>query len=464
MNPIANFEGPQLDATDPDYERARRVWNGAIDRRPLLIARCLGVNDVRAALAHARRHDLPVAVRGGGHSLAGHGVCDGLVIDLGLMNRVSVDAASRVGVVGPGAKWADVDDATRPHLLATPGGDTSTVGVAGLTLGGGLGWLSRMHGMSSDNLVGAEVVTADGERLLADDSSHPDLFWAIRGGGGNFGVVTELRFRLHPVPPTLLAGVLHHPVEAGAEVLGRIEELTSELPDEVSWAAAFLTGPAADALPAPLRGRPMLAVRLCYVGEPDQRAVAALAPLRALGPPLLDGVCPMSYATLQRLTDANAPFGLLYASASEWLCRLGARSIDAFVDAATTATSPLSLSLLNPMGGAIARRASDATAFGYRHARFAATIVAGWASPAEDPAPHRAWARRLWEALLPASAGGGYVNILGDEGPDRVRGAYGERTYARLVEVKDRYDPTNVFRSNQNVQPSSFASEVAVGR
>ena len=461
MSRIANFEGPQIDATHPDYARARGVWNGAIDRYPLLIARCLGVGDVRAALAHARQHGLPVSVRGGGHSLAGHGVCDGLVIDLGLMNRLSVDSASRVAVVGPGAKWGDVDRATRPYALATPGGDTSTVGVAGLTLGGGFGWLSRMYGMSSDNLLGAEIVLANGERLFVDDSSHPDLFWAIRGGGGNFGVATELRFRLHPVPPTLLAGVVHHPVESAPEVLGRLEELTPELPDEVSWAAAFLTAPPTDSLPAPLRHRRMLAVRLCYVGEPDERAIAGLAPLRALGSPLFDGVGAMPYEALQRLTDANAPYGSPYASASEWLCRLGAASIDAFVEAAVTATSPLSLSLINPLGGAIARQASDATAFAYRHARFAATVVASWASLDENPAPHRAWARRLWKSLIHASAGGGYVNILGDEGPDRVKAAYGERTYARLVEVKDRYDPSNVFRSNQNIRPSSFAREVA---
>jgi FAD/FMN-containing dehydrogenase len=448
---IPGFRGRQLDATHEDYGRARRVWNGAVDRRPALIAECTDATDVRAALLHASRRHLPIAVRGGGHSLAGHGVCDdGLVIDLGSMNAVSVDPLARIATVGPGATWGDVDRATRPHGLATPGGDTSTVGVAGLTLGGGLGWLSRMYGMTSDNLVGADVITADGELLRVGDDSHAELFWALRGGGGNFGVVTQLRFQLHPVPATLLAGVLSYPVSAAVEVLPRLEELSPTLPDEVSWTAAFLTAP--DAAHPALRGQPMLAIRLCYVGPPDEKAVAALAPLRGIGKPVVDTVAPMTYVALQQLTDANAPSGVPYTSASEWLRHLGRESAAQLASAAEAATSASSLSLINQMGGAVARRAPDATAFAFRHAPFVVTIIAGWETG--DAAPHRAWARGLWRSLLPASAGGGYVNILGDEGPERVRDAYGARTYARLVAVKDRYDASNVFRSNQNIRPS----------
>jgi FAD/FMN-containing dehydrogenase len=237
-------------------------------------------------------------------------------------------------------------------------------------------------------------------------------------------------------------------------VLSHLEEMTPDLPDQVSWAAAFLTAPATDAVPLVLRGQAMMALRLCYVGPPGATAAAALAPLRALGAPVSDSVAPISYAMLQQLTDANAPHGLPYASGSEWLRHLGERTIASLVEAARAATSPLSLSLVNPMGGAAARRPADATAFAYRHAAFAATIIAGWASTSADAEPHRAWVRRLHRALVPASAGGGYVNILGDEGPDRVRAAYGESTYARLVAVKDRYDPANVFSSCHNIPPS----------
>jgi FAD/FMN-containing dehydrogenase len=452
---IAGFQGRLIDRDHEDYDLARRMWNGAYDRRPLLIAQCLDALDVRAAVLHAREHDLPIAVRGGGHSLAGHSVCDGgLVIDLRLMKGVTVDPKARIATVETGAKWGDFDQAVSAYELGTPGGDTSTVGVAGLTLGGGLGWLSRMYGMTSDNLVGAELIDACGEILHVDEASHPDLLWGLRGGGGNFGVVTELRFALHPVPPILLAGVLHYPASSAVEVLGELAALTPSLPDEVSWAAAFLTASNSEAIPRALRGKPMLAVRVCYVGNPDDKAAAALAPVRALGTTMLDTVAPMAYATLQQLTDANAPAGLPYASASEWLRQLDRRTIECFVAAGENATSPMSLSLINPMGGAIASRPADATAFAYRHAAYATTIVAGWASPDDDPRPHRAWSHQLWKSLLPASAGGGYVNILGDEDHERVRSAYGERTYARLVGLKDRYDPTNVFSYNQNIRPS----------
>jgi FAD/FMN-containing dehydrogenase len=454
MSRIAGFKGRLIEPDHQEYDQARRVWNGVIDRHPALIAQCLDSSDVRAALAHARYRRLQVAVRGGGHSLAGHGVCDGVVIDLRNMNAVVVDPLARIAVVGPGARWGEVDVATRPHGLGTPGGDTSTVGVAGLTLGGGLGWLSRMYGMTCDNLVSADIVTADQELLHVDDASHPELMWALRGGGGNFGVVTSLRLRLHPVPAMLLAGVLSYPATAAPAVLSRLEEMTPGLPDEVSWAAAFCTTPAVADVPAAMRGRPIMALRLCYVGPPDEKAAAALAPIRALGEPITDTVAPMSYTALQQLTDANAPPGVHYASGSEWLRHLGERTIESFVEAARAATSAMSLSLINPLGGAVARRPADATAFAYRHAAFAATIVAGWAGAADDQAVHRAWARQLHRRLLPASAGGGYVNILGDEGPERVRTAYGVRPYARLVAVKDRYDPSNVFSSCQNIPPS----------
>jgi FAD/FMN-containing dehydrogenase len=450
---IPGFEGPVIDRSHLDYDRARRVWNGAVDRRPALIAECIHAADVRAALAYARSAGLSISVRGGGHSLPGHGTCDdGVVIDLRRMNRVAVDRDSRIATVGPGTKWGELDRATGPYGLATPGGDTSTVGVAGLTLGGGLGWLSRMYGMTSDNLLAALVVTAEGEELQVDDTTHSDLFWALRGGGGNFGVVTELRFRLHEVPRKLLSGALIYPITNAVEVLCALEALSSNLPDEVSWTAAFLT--AREPAPAELISQPILAIRLCYVGPPSDEAWAALAPLRAVGRPIADTVGEMEYTQLQQFTDANAPWGAGYASASEWLRHLGSGSAEALVRAALNASSPLSLSLINLMGGAVGRLAPDATAFAYRHAPYVATIVAGWESAADNAQPHRAWARDLWESLLPASAGGGYVNLLGDEGPERVRSAYGERHYSKLAAVKLKYDPHNVFHHNQNIRPA----------
>jgi FAD/FMN-containing dehydrogenase len=450
---IPGFEGPVIDESHLDYERARRVWNGAIDRRPALIAECVHSGDVRAVLAYARSTRLPIAVRGGGHSLPGYGTCDGgVVIDLRRMNRVAVDRDARRATVGPGTKWGELDRATGPYGLATPGGDTSTVGVAGLTLGGGLGWLSRMYGMTSDNLLAAVVVTADGEELQVDETKHSDLFWALRGGGGNFGVVTELRFRLHKVPQRLLAGALAYPITEAVEVLAKLEALSSGLPDQVSWTAAVLT--ARDPAPAELISKPMLAVRLCYVGPPSDEAWAALAPLRAIGRPLADTVGEMEYTQLQQFTDANAPWGAGYASASEWLRHLGRGSAEALVRGAVNASSPLSLALINLMGGAVGRLDPDATAFAYRHAPYVATIVAGWESAAEDARPHQAWAHDLWASLVPASAGGGYVNLIGDEGPERVRSAYGERHYAKLAAVKRKYDPDNVFHRNQNIRPA----------
>ena len=334
---IAGFKGPQLIPGAPGYGDARRVWNGAYDRRPALIAQCLDATDAGLAVLYARRSALPLAVRGGGHSLVGYGVCEGgVVIDLRHLAAVRVDPNARVATVGAGASWGQVDSATRPYGLGIPGGDTSTVGVAGLTLGGGLGWLSRTYGMSCDSLIGAELVTAESERLHVDDRSHPDLMWALRGGGGNFGVVTELRFRLHPVPATVLAGVLTYPVAAAPEVLGEIAALTPGLPDCLSWAAAFL-----------VRDRPLLALRLCYVGEPGERAYAALAPLRRV-PALSDSIAPIAYTDLQKLTDANAPSGYGYSSASEWLTRI---PVEAFVEACERSTSTMSLSLINPTWG-----------------------------------------------------------------------------------------------------------------
>lgn len=451
---IPGFEGPQIAPDHPEYPQACRVWNGAVVRRPVVVARCLHVADVRTAVGYARARQLPFAVRGGGHSPAGHGVCDGVVIDLGLMNRVVVDVRARRATVGPGVRWGRLDEATRPHGLATPGGDQSTVGVTGLTLGGGLGWLSRMYGMACDNVVAAQIVTAEGDCLEVDEASHPDLFWAIRGGGGNFGVITRLEFALHVVPPTMLAGVLYFPAAAALDVLARIEELTPALPDEVSWSAAFLSSSDDHSPATTLRELPTMELRLCYVGEPDERASQALSPLRAIAKPVLDTVRPIAYVDLQKQADSNAPFGAFYATRSEWLGALGTGCIRALSAAAADTTCPQSLTLIHPLGGAISRRSTDATAFGWRHASYLATIVAAWLSPADDGAPYRSWADRLWQSLQDVSLGGGYLNILGDEPHERVRSSYGPQAYARLETIKNRYDPGNLFTGNPNVRPT----------
>jgi len=428
---------------DADYDAARRVWNGMIDRRPAVIVRCRDAEEVRGAVRAAHARNVPVAVRGGGHNAAGLALCDGgMVIDLSLMRGVSVDPAARTARVEGGATWADVDAATQAHGLAATGGLISTTGVGGLTLGGGIGWLMRRQGLACDNLAAVELVTADGQLVHASETEHPDLFWGVRGGGGNFGVVTALTFRLRPLDG-VVSGMLVHPLERAKEALRFYRAFTAAAPDTLTVFAALMTSP---------EGAKICALVPGWSGPADE-ATAALAELRAFGPPLADSVAPMPYVAQQQMLDGAFPPGLQVYWRGEFLRALPDEAIDALVDGFAEVTSPLSAVVIEQMGGAVARVPRDATAFPNRDAAFNLAMVGRWTDPAERET-HVRWVRAVHDTVRPFALGA-YVNYLGvEEGADRVRGAYGEATYARLVALKDAWDPANMFRYNQNVAPT----------
>jgi FAD/FMN-containing dehydrogenase len=424
---------------DATYDQARRVWNGMIDRSPAMIVRCASTPDVVAAVNYARDAGLVLAVRGGGHNAGGLALCDdGLVIDLSGMRSVSVDAERRTARVQGGALWRDFDAAAHPHGLATTGGVISTTGVGGLTLGGGLGWLMRQHGLACDNVTAVEIVTADGTVRHASASENPDLFWAVRGGGGNFGVVTSFEFRLHPMR-TLYAGMLVYPGSRAAEVLRRYRDVAMNAPDELTVFAAMMTSP---------EGMPITAVLTAYNGSVSA-GEAALKSLRDLGP-VADQVAEMPYPALNSMLDEGFPSGLNVYWRSDFLKALPDEAIDTLCDRFNAITSPLSALLIEQFGGAVARVPADETAFAQRDALFNLAVISRWTDPATADT-HIAWARQSSEAARPFASGGVYVNYLGAEGADRVRAAYGAK-YDRLVAVKQKYDPSNLFRTNQNIQ------------
>jgi FAD/FMN-containing dehydrogenase len=457
----AGFHGRLIQPADDAYPEARRVWNGLIDRRPALIAQCADPADVVRAVRLAAQHELLLAIRGGGHNVAGFGTCDdGLVIDLSPMHGVEVDPAAGVARVQGGATWGQVDAATQAHGLATTGGLVSTTGVAGLTLGGGIGWLMRRHGLALDNLLAVDLVTADGRELRASAEENPDLFWALRGGGGNFGIVTRFTFRLHPVGPMIYGGVTLFPLARAREVLGFYRDWTPGLPDELTTMVVFLTAPPAPFIPPELRGTPMVALALCYVG-PLEKGPAAVATLRALAP-AVDVVGPMPYLALQGMFDAGAPKGLLAYWKSEYLSALGAEAIESLAAHAEQMIPPFTQLHLHQLGGAVARVAPESTALGFREAPFVVNAVAGWTDPAQTAA-QIAWSRSVGEALRPFAAGPQYLNFMGDDDSPRIRRAYGEAHYRRLAAVKASFDPTNLFRLNQNIPPAAGGGTGGVG-
>ncbi len=438
----SDIQGDVFDLNHAGYETARRVWNGMIDRRPALIARCTSVADVQATLAFGRAEGLLIAVRGGGHNAAGLSSSEGgLVIDLTPMHQVEVDAQARTARAGGGTTWGQFDAATQAHGLAATGGAISTTGIGGLTLGGGIGWLMRKYGLACDGLIAAEVVTADGQLVTASADEHPDLFWALRGGGGNFGVVTTFTFRLHPVTD-VLGGLLVHPAERARDLLHFYRESTSQAPDELTLFAGLMTSP---------EGTPISALVTCHAGEPDQ-AERDMAPIRAFGPPLADQLARVPYTAQQSMLDESFPAGLQVYWKSHFLTGLDDEAIDILVDHFDRITSPLSAILFEHLGGAVARVGVDDTAFRYRNAPYNLAIISRWTDPAEANW-HIAWTRELFEAMRPY-ADGVYVNYLSaDEAPDRVINAYGAETYARLSEIKATYDPNNVFAATQNIKP-----------
>ena len=452
------LRGELIGPGDAGYERARAVWNGMIDRYPALIARCECVEDVVAAVDFARAQALPLAVRGGGHNVAGHGTCDeGLVIDLSPMSQVEVDPVARVARVGGGATWGQVDAATQAHGLAAPGGVFSGTGVAGLTLGGGLGWLRNKYGLSCDNLIGAEVVTASGQVVRASAAENADLLWGLRGGGGNFGVVTTFEFQLHPVGPEVMFVFAFH--DGGGDNMKRAIQLyrdySASAPDEVSSILACgVIPPDPHAFPVEIHGRPFVLLGGLYAG-PVEAGQRVLRPLRDFGAPLLDASGAMRYVDAQKMFDHDYPDGRRYYWKSLNLSRLDDDAIDRIVAHARRQPSPFSTTDLWHIGGAVKRASPAESAFSGRQAAFLLSPEANWDHPADDAANIR-WLREFIADMAPFSDGGRYLNFAGfqEEGDAMMRAAFGPQ-YQRLAALKAKYDPANLFRLNQNVRPAA---------
>jgi FAD/FMN-containing dehydrogenase len=440
----ARLRGSLILADEADYEAARRVWNGNVDRRPALIVRCADSGDVRNAVDFARTHGLLLSVRGGGHSAPGYGVNDGgMVLDLSLMKQVTVDPERRTARVQGGVLWLEMDIATQAHGLAVTGGTVSNTGVGGLTLGGGIGWLGGLYGATVDNLLSAEVVTADGKLRRASEMEEPDLFWALRGGGGNYGVVTEFEFQLHPVGQ-VLGGMVLHPLDRARDVLRFYREFVRTLPDEAEVHAGLLS-------PA---GSPVLALLMGYNG-PIEEGERVLAPMRQFGQPIMDSVGAMSYGARQVLLDEpNAVHGLQRYWRSAFTEELSDALIDEFLAAAASFSSPMNALLMFYIHGEICRRSASATAFSARRPQWDIDAIGCWTDPAES-ATHIAWVRAVWARLEPHLLGSVYVNhITADDQPEKVRASFGEN-HARLRRIKAAYDPGNLFRVNSNIAPDA---------
>ena len=440
------LRGPLLRPGDDGYDAARTIWNAMIDKHPALIARCTGAADVIACVNFARAHNLVVAVRGGGHNVSGNAVCDGgLMIDLSLMKSIRVDPVRRRARAEPGVTWREFDRETQTFGLATTGGQISTAGIAGLTLGGGWGWLSRKYGLACDNLLSVDIVTADGKLLPVNASENEDLFWGIRGGGGNFGVVTSFQYQLHPVG-TLLGGMVAYPFEKAREVLRSFRGVMDTAPDELAGFAGITSLP---------DGTPVVGTGICYCG-PIEKGERLLRPLRELGTPLVGGLGPIPYTAMQQVGDGFFPPGVQDYWKASFLPSLSDEAIDVIVDYCATRPSPMCWGAVEyHLGGAVGRVPPSATAFNHRDAQYSFMSIGQCADPA-DARKCIDWARAFWEAMQRFSTGGVYVNYLGresDEGVERIKAAYGIEKYRRLVALKNKHDPTNFFRLNQNIKP-----------
>jgi FAD/FMN-containing dehydrogenase len=438
---------------DPDYDEARAIWNAAHDRRPALIARCTGAADVMRAVEFARSQDLPLAVRGGSHSIPGFSTCDGgVVIDLSRMKGIRVDRGRRTARAEGGVTWGDLDHETQAFGLATTGGLVSTTGVAGFTLGGGVGWLMRKHGLACDNLIAADVVTADGQLVAASETENPELLWGLRGGGGNFGVVTSLELKVHEVGPAITAAIVFYPGERAADVLRFYREFVRDLPDELTTLVNLFTAPPAPFLPAAWHGKRLVGLLGMHCGPADQ-ARRAVQPMRELGGAVADLTGPMPYTAMQSLIDPLWGRGAFSYMKAGYVRELSDAAIDALVRHHAEVTSPKSEIHVHHVGGAVARVPAASSAYGERGAPFILNALAS-AFTGDGFATHIEWAQSLYRAMEPALTGGAYINFLSSEGQDRVRAAYGEK-YDRLVGLKDRFDPTNLFALNQNIAPSA---------
>ena len=452
MRKILAIEGDVLRPGDAGYEEARAVWNGRFDKRPAMIARCRVAADVSAAVDFAREHELLLAVRSTGHDYAGNSSCaGGLVIDLSLMDAVRIDAERKAAVVQAGVTWAALDREAQVFGLATTGPTVSTVGVAGSTLGGGVGHLSRKHGLGVDNLVSAEIVTADGRLVRASDDENPDLVWALRGGGGNFGVVTSVEFQLHEVGPEVVTAQVFYPFAHARHVFRGFREFMAAAPDEIMCFAMVLRVPPAEPFPEEYHGKPAVALIACHCG-PTAEGEAALRPLQEFGEPMLAVVQPIPYTALQQTFDAGMPKGLRWYSRSHDLKELSDGVIDMMIEYTEALPGQFTLAYFTPMGGAIGRVDPTATAFAHRHAPYSLHIFPGWSDPAEDQ-ELMGWTRAFHDAMTPYATGGVYVNLLGEDEADRAPAAYGEN-YERLAQLKARWDPNNLFQGNHNIRPA----------
>lgn len=448
----ASLRGQLLRAGEDGYDDARKIWNGMMDRRPALIARCAGAADVVSCVNFAGANDLVVAVRGGGHNVAGNAVCDGgLMIDLSRMKSVRVDPVRRTARAEPGLTWGEFDHETQAFGLATTGGQISTTGIAGVTLGGGWGWLGRKYSLACDNLLAVDIVTATGDLRTASTTENEDLFWGVRGGGGNFGIVTSFEYQLHPVGP-VLGGLVAYPFEMTKEVLKRWRDFTRAAPDELASDAVVITMP---------DGTPVVGIAVCYCG-PIADGERFLRSLRAFGPPLMDQLGATSYIAVQKMIDAFYPPEIQDYWKSSFLHDLNDAAIDTIVAYCANRPSPMCHVVLEyQLGGAISRVDPGSTAFNHRDAQYSFLSVGVCTAPLEAKQCIQ-WAREFWEAMQPFSTRGVYVNYLGrevDEGTERIRAAYGDEKYQRLVALKNKYDPTNLFRLNQNIKPALTAKQ-----
>lgn len=449
----SRLRGPLLAPGDTGYDETRSVWNAMIDRRPVLIARCLDVGDVVTGVNFARDHHIPLSVRGGGHNIAGLAVGPGLMLDLSLMRGVQVDSQARTARAAAGCLLSDVDQAAQLHGLAAPLGFVSTTGIAGLTLGGGFGYLTRRFGWTCDNLLSLNVVTAAGEIVVASANENPDLFWGLRGGGGNFGVVTSFEYRLYPVGPEIHGGALFWPAAEAPAVLNLYRALVSSAPPEQVCVAFLRFAPPAPWLPPEVHFKPVVGILVCDTG-PMAEAVERATPIKSFGAPLGDVLQPRSYLSQQSLLDATQPPGRRNYWKSEYLPQLEPALLERAIAHARRMSSLYSAIILFPIGGALNQLPGDYSAVGNRDAAFVLTITNGWEDPADDAA-NIAWVRSTWEDLRSFSTGGTYVNFLtAEEGDERIRAAYGP-SYDRLIEIKSRWDPANLFRMNKNIAPQA---------
>ena len=449
----ASLRGTVMVEGDPGYHDSRSIWNAMIDRKPALIARCIGISDIAACVNFARQHGISISMKGGGHNIAGTAVADGgLMIDLGAMRGVWVDAKNRVANVQPGCLLGDVDRETQLHGLAALMGFVSMTGAAGLTLGGGLGYLSKRFGWTSDTVHSMDVVTADGQRVRASEKENADLFWGLRGGGGNFGVVTNIAYELFPVGPEIVGGGIAWPAESAPEVLSMLKALDEKAPPEAALVGVLRIAPPAPWIDKSAHGKPIVAIFVCHTGKVEE-AEKFLAPIKAFGKPVGDIIQRRPYVSQQSILDATQPKGRRYYWKSEYLSKLSQDLFDAGMAHWKEIRSPHSAVIFFPIGSAVAKLANEHSAVGNRDARFLFNITASWEKP-EDDVANIEWARAAWRDMRRFSTGGTYINFLTqEEGDARIQDAY-RGNYARLVEIKKKWDPDNMFRMNKNIAPA----------